>query len=101
MAIVKRIEELLNSYNVDYEKEYFEEDKTTEFRFIIGKRGMIVAYDKTTNEENDVDGFMGGFDNEIGITSDYPIFHSIEDALLEMALMIKQKIKKYHYKGIQ
>lgn len=101
MSIVKKVEELLNSYNVDYEKEYFDDDKTTEFRFVIGNEGIIVAYDKTTEEPDDYDCFMGGFNNELGVKSDSGLFRNIDDALLQMAFIIKNKIKKTHYKGMQ
>lgn len=101
MSITNKIEEILKSYNVDYEKEYFDDDKTTEFRFEIGKRGMIVTYDKTTNEPNDYDCFMGGFENEMGVKSDSGFYRCMEDALLDISIKIKNHIKKYHYKGIQ
>lgn len=103
MPIVNRIEEMLKSYDVDYEKEYFEEDNSYEFWFEIGKKGMILAQDKepNNNEPNNYDFFMGGFENEMGVKSDLSQYRSIEDALLHMSIIIKNKIKETHYKGIQ
>ena len=101
MSITNKIEELLKSYDVDYEKEYFKEDDTYEFRFVIGKKGIIVTHDKVKDKEEDCDGFMGGFDNEMGVASNLPLYRCMEDALLHMAIKIKEKIKETHYKGMQ